>query len=72
MRGRETVWPELAFRLMRTFMPRFFLPAFPPEPVIKGPAITADILGLADIDQLENRIPVRAVAEVFDPRLFIA
>jgi len=41
--------------------------AFPPEPVIKGPAITADILGLADIDQLENRIPVRAVAEVFDP-----
>ncbi|MBI5634601.1 MAG: DUF4388 domain-containing protein [Nitrospirae bacterium] len=33
----------------------------------KGSAITADILGLADLDQLENRIPVKAVSEGFDP-----
>lgn len=29
--------------------------------------ITADILGLADIEQLENRIPVKVVVEGFDP-----
>jgi len=40
---------------------------FPPEPAAKGPAITADILGLSDLEQLENRIPVKAVAEGFDP-----
>lgn len=29
--------------------------------------ITADILGLADLEQLENRIPVKVAAEGFDP-----
>ncbi len=39
-----------------------------PEPAAKKPAITADILGLADLDQLENRIPVKVVvSEEFDP-----
>jgi hypothetical protein len=34
----------------------------------KVPSITADILGLADLDQLENKIPVPvSVPEIFDP-----
>lgn len=44
-----------------------FPSVFPPEPAAKGPAITADILGLADIEQLENRIPVKPVTGGFDP-----
>jgi len=41
---------------------------FPPEQAAKGPVITADILGLADLDQLENKIPVKVVVtEEFDP-----
>ncbi len=41
-----------------------------PSPDGAGPSksvITADILGLADLDQLENKIPVKVVSEGFDP-----
>ena len=41
--------------------------SFSPEPASNKPAITADILGLADLDQLENRIPIKVVVEEFDP-----
>ncbi|MBI5075423.1 MAG: DUF4388 domain-containing protein [Nitrospirae bacterium] len=38
------------------------------DPASNKPVITADILGLADLDQLENRIPVKVVvSEEFDP-----
>jgi hypothetical protein len=40
---------------------------FHTEAAAKGPAITADILGLADLEHLENRMPVKPVAEAFDP-----
>jgi hypothetical protein len=41
--------------------------AVSPEPAPKRPVITADILGLNDLEQLENRIPVKVIAEGFDP-----
>jgi len=37
------------------------------EPAPKGTVITADILGLADLEQLENRTPVKVASEGFDP-----
>ncbi len=41
--------------------------ALPLDAGPKGSEITPDILGLADIEKLENRIPVKVIAEGFDP-----